>query len=275
MQPDFPGAYFQLGLNAYTVDGNMVEAAKWFRQELAVDPGRNTTMLGALYLDLGDDVEAERWIERGVRLQPNSFFALDTKLALHRYRGEREEALALARQIRETNQRNNSTLYTLVWAGEFEEAVQTYQPFFPELDCDRDPEVHRGRLFRAMNFSLALEKTGEADCAARILHALLDELPNIPRDGGLGFGFLDVEIYARLGRTELALETLRRAIDEGRRAFFWAQALDSPHTVSLRETAGFQAIAAEVRADMQRQLEELRELERAGRLAVVPDPVVD
>ena len=274
-QSDYPGAFFRLGVHAHTVKGDIVEAVKWFRQELASDPQRAPTPLGMVYLDLGDDIEAERWIERGLRLQPEGFFTLSGKAFLHRFRGERNAALAVARRLNEINAGNNNSLVTLVRYAQYDEVVRDYAQHLPELDCEGTPKIHRRDRFRAMNFSLALEKTGRPECAARILEALLDVLPTIPRNGMNGYGFLDVEIYARQGQTRRALETLQHVIDEGRRAWFWAQILDSPHTISIRDHAEYKAIADLVRKDMEKKLATLRDLEHRGELAQLPDVGID
>ena len=85
----------------------------------------------------------------------------------------------------------------------------------------------------------------------------------------MGYGFADVEIYARRGETDRALATLRRAIDDGWRMSWWTQAERSPHTVLLRDEPEFKPMMDEIRSDMAAQLENLRELEGRGELALI------
>jgi hypothetical protein len=131
--------------------------------------------------------------------------------------------------------------------------------------------VTRNNLFPAINLSLALEKSGDIDCANRILDSALEQMQRMPRLGSRGYGFADVEVYARQGKTRFALDALRQAIDEGHRWFWWSQGERSPHTASLSGNAEFKAMMDEIRADMAAQLERVRQMEANGELADVPE----
>ena len=158
----------------------------------------------------------------------------------------------------------------LVALSRYQEALSIAAASYPEFACDQEPEVSRGTLFPAINVSLALEKTGERACAMRLLDRTLQQMRSMPRAGFFGYGFSDVEVYARQGRTEQALTTLRKAIDDGWRVFWWTQAERSPQTTSLRDEPAFQAMMAEIRSDMTSQLQHLRDMDARGELAPVP-----
>ena len=120
--------------------------------------------------------------------------------------------------------------------------------------------------------SLALDETGEHECADRLLEKSLERLQGMPRLGIYGYGIADIEILARQGKTEQALDTLRLAIDEGLRSpSWWAQGEGSPHMISLRGEPKFKEMIEEIRAEMAAQLSNVRELEANGELAPIPD----
>ena len=268
---EFPGAYLRIGLFHRNVRGDFIEAVRAVRQELAIDPARTPSVLSMSFLELGDAMEAERWVLRGLQVQPDGFWTNADKTFLHRYRGEEDAALESARHLFDMAPGNNVSLVTLVNYGKYEEALSKFLPLYPELSCDREPAISRINGFQAINLSLALEETGEQECAERLLNAVLLRLPDVPRLGMHGYGIADVEIYSRQGRIRLALDTLRRAIDDGYRAFWWAQGPGSPHMTALLGNPEFEAMMDEIRLDMADQLSTLRQLEANGKLPVVPD----
>ena len=87
-----------------------------------------------------------------------------------------------------------------------------------------------------------------------------------PRMGNWGVGIRDVKIYALQGRKAEALKALRQAVDEGWRGF-WPFALKyDPVLESLHDEPEYQAIIAELDADMAAQLQRVREMQAAGEL---------
>jgi len=271
IDPDYPGGYAMLAQHYLAVRGRLDEAVQAARRDLSLDPTRNSDVLGRIYLNLGDAEQAKYWIERSVNLRPSNFFSVMAETLLHRYLGEEEEALDAAERLFAIAPGNNMSLVTLVKYGHYEEALERFFPFYSWLECDGDMTVVRNNLAPAINLSLALEKTGNAECADRMLDAALEQMQSLPRLGSIGYGIADVEIYARQGKTRLALDTLRQAIDEGYRWLWWAQGEGSPHMTSLLENAEFKAMMDEIRADMAVQLERVRQMEANGELAEVPE----
>jgi hypothetical protein len=76
-----------------------------------------------------------------------------------------------------------------------------------------------------------------------------------------------------LNRKTEALAALRRAIDDGWREAWWLTAAD-PTLESIVDHPDFIAMVDEVEADVAGQLKQVRELERNGEFAPVPDVVV-
>jgi hypothetical protein len=75
-----------------------------------------------------------------------------------------------------------------------------------------------------------------------------------------------VEVYARQGRTQDALQALGTARDFRLRGYWWSQTERSQHTVSLRDEPLFVAVMDEIRADMASQLRRVNEMQQSGEL---------
>ncbi len=93
----------------------------------------------------------------------------------------------------------------------------------------------------------------------------------LPRLGWIGYGIADVKIHALRGDKQKALSALRQAIDEGWRGLWWYFLERNPNLESLRGEPEFQAMVAEIEADMAAQLERVREMERNGELEPIPE----
>ena len=271
IDPDYHGAYFVIAQHSHAVLAQLDESIRWHLRELALDPARDRSFVGLTYLDLGDDEQAKYWIDSAVRMNPTWYFSNSALVFLHRYRDEEEQALNAARRLVEIAPGNNTSVWTLVAYGHYREALKTFGPFYAELSCAAGPVVTRINLGPAINLSLALEKTGDTECAAQLLTKSLELMRKMPRLGARGYGIADVEVYARQGRIRLALDTLRQAIDQGYRRFWWSQGERSPHMVSLLEEPEFKSMMNEIRADMAIQLARVRAMEADGELAPIPE----
>jgi hypothetical protein len=75
------------------------------------------------------------------------------------------------------------------------------------------------------------------------------------------------------GKPEQALETLRGAVDEGWRVFWKAYLLHDPVFDELRTNPEFEAIVAELEADMASQREHVRGQVQFSTRGVRPGPV--
>ena len=72
---------------------------------------------------------------------------------------------------------------------------------------------------------------------------------------------LQVQIYALQGETERALNELRHAVDNGWRGLWWYWLEHDQKLESIRNEPKFQAIVAEIRADMAAQLARVRAMQ--------------
>jgi hypothetical protein len=147
-----------------------------------------------------------------------------------------------------------------------------YAEKYPELLSEDDPNININRKYRAaINLALVLSKTGEQERADLLLNRSLQHIETIPRLGDRGYGIADVEIYALRGDKQQALSALRQAIDEGWRGFWWYSLQYSPTLESLRDEPEFQAMVAEIEADMAVQLARVREMEQDGEFDPIPE----
>jgi hypothetical protein len=146
-----------------------------------------------------------------------------------------------------------------------------YEKTWPELLSDDDPKVGGTNFGPAIDLALVLIKTGEKERADLLLEKSLRYIQTKPRLGRNGHGMADVEIFTLQGEKQKALSTLRRAIDEGWRRFWWWVLEHEPNLVSLHDEPEFQAMVAEIEADMATQLARVREMERNGELEPIPE----
>jgi len=254
---------------AFSGIGNITDAIVFYRKAAEIQPDfpYSYSLLGRAYLALGDDAKAEYWINRLVALYPTELVTLSAKILLHRYRGERDEALRVARGMTSVAPRNNTSLFTLVTYGQHQEAIETIAPSFPELSCNVEPTITLNNMSQAMNLSLAFQETGERDCAERMLDEILYRMHEIPEQGYRSYGFLDAEVYARQGKTQQALDALRASLKKGMRISWWTQVEKGPHMTSLLDHPELKSMIADIRMDMATQLAHVRKMEASGDLA--------
>jgi tetratricopeptide (TPR) repeat protein len=245
------------------------------------------------YLQIGADDKATFWTEKALDLAPDHSGAKFAMLELRLLQGEEYEEvnypweplqqlrILLTRdgefynvlQIRDAER---LVLYHDLRAGRYAQARERYAQYYPELLQAIPPEVKRGNYAGAINLALILAGTGEVDRAEQLLEDSLRVLKTTPRLGRYGFQIADVMIYAIQGKKEKALAALREAIDDGWQ--FRARYLleFDPTLFSLHPDPEYQAMVAEVKADLAEQLRRVQEMERRGELALptwtIPEP---
>jgi len=227
IDPAFAHAYERIGYFYWGALGQLDEAVAWYRKAIALDPGNPfmSAALGLIYLDLGDDRDAEFWTKRSLQLGPESFWPNLTMEFLHVYRGEEAKALHYARKVLTISPTEHYTLGLLrnhdLRAGRYAEARARYEKSYPELLNEDAPKIDRTNFIPAIDLALVLSKTGEHKRAELLLDRSLTFIPTIPRLGLAGYWISDVRIFALQGKTEKALAALRQAIDQGWRTEWW------------------------------------------------------
>jgi tetratricopeptide (TPR) repeat protein len=280
IDPDFAAGYFWIGFHYWTAKGQLDEAVRWLRKSVSLDPGspRQIALLGWLFLDLGDLDRAKYWIERSSELGPEKFVPNVAMQLLHLYRGDLSTALEYGRRAFESEnywtflfRSFESVRIHEMRARRYLEARAAFEKIAPELLNEDSPKIGSRNYQAAIDLALILSKLGEHERADWLLESSLQYIQRIPRLGFFfGYGIADVQIYALQGDKQKALSTLRQAIDEGWRAD-WSYFLKyDPNLESLHDEPEYQAMVAEIEADMAAQLAHVREMERNGELEPIP-----
>jgi tetratricopeptide (TPR) repeat protein len=282
IDPDFAVGYFWIGSHYWTAKGQLDEAVRWLRKSVSVDPGAPWTLadLGRFFMDLGDLDRAEYWTERSIEVAPKAFYPNIAMQLLHLYQGDLSGALEYGRRAFETEDPWAFQLHSFepvrideMRAGRYLEARAAFEKIAPELLNEDSPQIGNRNYRAAIDLALTLSKTGEQERADRLLEGSLQYIQRIPRLGhyGTGYGIADVQIYALRGDKQKALSALRQAIDEGWRDSWWYFLKFDPILESLHDEPEYQAMVAEIEADMAAQLARVREMERNGELEPIPE----
>jgi tetratricopeptide (TPR) repeat protein len=192
---------------------------------------------------------------------------------LHLYRGDEAAALEYGRKALARNPLRVPFLLRdhALRAGRYAEARALYEESHPGLLNEGDPTVDGSNWFAAIDLALVLSKAGEQERADLLLNRSLGQIQTLPRLGEGGYRISDVRIYALQGDKQRALSALRQAVNEGWRNLWWYYLKRDPILESLHDEPEYQAMVAEIEADMAAQLERVREMERNGELEPIPE----
>jgi TolB-like protein/DNA-binding winged helix-turn-helix (wHTH) protein/Tfp pilus assembly protein PilF len=275
IDPAFAGAYRGIARIYYGVSGQLDEAAAWYRKAIALDPGHGGGLaeLGFLYLDLGDEQQAERWISRSIELAPERPSSIVSMTLLNWYLGQDADALDYERKALAIDANWGFFLLARhdLQAGRYPEARARYERGYPALLNEDAPKIDGTNFRVAIDLAFVLTKTGEQDQANMLLARALTYIQTIPRLAGWeGYWISDIQIYALQGQTAKALAALREAIEAGWRLWWWFYLEHDPTLESIHDEPEFQAIVKEIETDMAAQLARLQEREANGELAPIP-----
>jgi tetratricopeptide (TPR) repeat protein len=249
------------------------ETIRWYYRAESLGPGslQSSVVLGNVYVDLGAENRAKEQLD-AVREQgrESSYFNVSmAKLLL--FSGEKTRAIEFARKalVIEPGYPRALTLVAnmALESGHVAEARAQYEEHYPELLNESEPQVNTSNYAMAVNLAYVLSKSGEFDRADILLDRSFDLIPNFPRLSLQGYGVVDVQIYAQRGQKEQALAALRQAVDEGWRYNWWYYRDHDPSLESIRNEPEFQAVLAEVKADMAEQLAHVRAMEASGEIS--------
>jgi tetratricopeptide (TPR) repeat protein len=275
IDPGYAAGYSSIASHYHFTSGQLDEAFVWYAKGASLDRGNpvNPAFLGWLFLDLGDPSKAEYLVSRSIELSPEGKWPKIALGLLHLYRND-EAALDYGRKALERPLSFNLFPRLLLRdhelrAGRFAEARALYEKSFPELLTD-EPRIEFNP-WDAINLVLVLSKTGEQEQVDLLLDRNFQYIQTISRLGFEGYGILDVQIHALKGDKQKALSALRQAIDEGWRSLWWYYLKRDPSLESLHDEPEYQAMVAEIEADMAAQLARVREMERNGELEPIPE----
>jgi TolB-like protein/Tfp pilus assembly protein PilF len=146
--------------------------------------------------------------------------------------------------------------------GDFDGAIRTLEPLigpprpinYREFDWFETDALH--------SLAWSYQQTGKAEKGAPMLASLEQQLDERDRSGLLHESN-DLYFFARnalmMGDHELALERLRRAVAAGWRDYYVE--VSDPIWAELRDNPDYQALMAEVKADVDRQRAEVEEID--------------
>jgi tetratricopeptide (TPR) repeat protein len=225
--------------------GRFDEALAQYKKVIAIDPAFPGTYrnIARMYLRWrGQFDEAAAWYRKALAIDPDPWWVFGI-LTPHDLR-----------------------------TGRYVEARARYEKRYPELLVEDEPRIDETNLEAAIVLAYVLAKTGEPERADLLLARALTFFQTIPRWTSWGtYRTSDVRIYALQGQTARALAALRVAIDAGWRQYWRYELEDAPMLDSIRDEPEFQAMVAEIRADMAVQLARLQEREANGELAPIPE----
>ncbi len=206
-------------------------------------------------------------------MAPESSFPNRTMQFLHLYLGDEAAALDYARRVFALNPRFVPGLLRdhELRAGRYSEARALYEKGYPELLTEGDPTIDGSNWGKAIDLALVLSKTGEQEHADLLLDRSFQHIQTLPRLVLPSYEIPDVQIYALKGDKQKALSALRQAIDEGWRRYWWYYLKQEPTLESLHDEPEYQAMVAEIEADLAEQLARVREMERNGELEPIPE----
>jgi TolB-like protein/lipopolysaccharide biosynthesis regulator YciM len=276
VDPGYAMGYDLIGLHTVFVSGRYERSIAGSRKALSLDPGDPNipANLGWSFLDLGDFAEAKAWLDRAVQMGPENVWTNTAMSLLLTLQGDEAAALKHARIAQSDWEREELPLKLIsdgeLRGGRCADALSLYEQTYPEL-LEDDPKVDGSNWRPAIAVASILTKSDEREQANRLLTRSFRHIQTLPRLGFGGYGFADAQIYALQGDKQKALSALRQAIDEGWR-IDWRYTLSlDPILESLHDEPEYQAMVAEIEADMAEQLARVREMERRGELVLTAE----
>jgi tetratricopeptide (TPR) repeat protein len=246
------------------------------RKGADLDPGnpRILAALALLWAELGADSEADKWLDGAQAIDPDTFWSIFSAFMVRQYRGDVAGAADYAQALLADNPGNRWPLSFLtqidLLADRPDIALERYRAAYPALLDDADPDINRTNYRASTDVALLLQTIGDQTRANALLERGMEVVQKIPRLGFGGHWISDARILAVQGNTDQALAALQQAIDEGWRMLWRSILKYDPTLISLHGNSKFQAIIAELEADMAAQLKHVREMEANGELEPFP-----
>lgn len=265
--PDHARTHVFKAYDLWTVQGRLDLAFDSYLKALELDPDEPLMKveMAQLYIDLNDDQAASCWLDRASELNPDARVMIDERTIFSALQNDPIAAMQYALHSPEDT-------YGPFWVnfplailkgylindGRIEEARQHYEDFFPEFFGDASGEINRMNFGAAVDIADILLALNQSDHAQQLLTDVEDYIEDVPRLGDFGHMVTDVRIATLRGDTDLALELLQQAVDEGWR-FRWRYFLDVDTVLEpLRSRPAFETIYRQISSEMATQLERVR-----------------
>jgi TolB-like protein/tetratricopeptide (TPR) repeat protein len=197
------------------------------------------TAMGLSYFIWGKFEEAAASVRKAIELDPDDFVAHWTLGRIHFSTGELEQAIPHFQRVIELQPAfyvaysdYGQTLLGLGRKADADECARKVLDLMPNYLL-QNPDDSRARMF----YAVTLCDVGDREGAIREGASAIEASP-----GDSVMLYNAACLYARLGETRRAVDTLRQAIEAGVRNFAWMK--NDPDLDSLRDDPEFQALTA-------------------------------
>jgi tetratricopeptide (TPR) repeat protein len=273
LDPDFIRAHEYLAILLWNHTSRLDEVMILLRDAHAKDPVyiEIINLIAWVYLDLGDDAEAERWARHALDLAPQDCRALDALADVYHDRDDhaREFEILNLDVCGPGTMGSTEARFLMHYSceGRYAEAIAIARAWQPVLFDPDAPIVDF--IVPAYNIvAYIYSQTGRLGQAGEIWSRLLSFMDARTADSSLNQLAL-AQIYAAQMMPALSLNALEEATALGWR-WLWRFLLGDCRFDFIRDDPRFQAVVAEIEADMRQQLAAIQELERAGQISMLP-----
>ena len=267
ISPDTFFTYSGMAQFHYFARGRLDDAIPWQLQAIDKDPHEPATpaILGTVFLDLGDDRSAGSWIDRAADIRADNADVSYGRMMLALYLNDFAAVEAHARRSDELrpNQFYYPVLLTELLRADLanknsDAALARYARLFPALFGPDGPHVHPGNANVVPDLVHLYRVTGKGAEADALLAKLVPVLISRPVMGFSGSGPWLAIAHVQAGDKQQALVALRTAVDAGWRYNWWYFFDHHPALEPLRGDPEFQAMRAEIAADIAAQLKNVQ-----------------
>lgn len=248
--------YHDLG-RVYLWLGRFEPALAAFRRISQINPGNPYAAHGAGMATIlgGKVVEAGYWSDAAMAMDPLDYENPATAVFVYGSAGN----LAMAElRMRDALQLGPDEPYPLARES-YQEALTGYRKTVPELFQD-PPAIRANDMQKAADLGHLLLAAGGDEQGRKLLEAVITAYDEEYTLGAANFplGIANVEALAVLGRDDEAISMLRKLFDDGWRMRARLDTELNPNLDSLRDKPGYQAILADLEADLARQAREFK-----------------
>jgi tetratricopeptide (TPR) repeat protein len=273
LEPGMPFSHEAIGRMEYFERGNLDEAVTHFRMAYSLDPerGSSANFMTIVYAEMGAREEAIAWMARALHLRPTDYFTQIAAYFSMMMLGDIDAAVSHVEGALELYPRDSHALRELgthdIDAGRTQIAMERWRQAHPELASGDDPVVELSNIAAAMDYLTNLAQAGRSGQVQIFTERLLPLVGQV-RMRSEQNDYL-TRIHAALGNRVQALDSMRKEIVDGNRR--WGLfSFDQSEFDFMRDDPEFVRLMRIGKADLEEQLERVRQMERKGELAPAP-----